>query len=253
MAKKVFINAGHGGSDPGAVANGLKEKDLNLIIALACYNELLRHGVDALISRTTDVDDGDEPATSNAFGADLAVDIHNNAGGGDGAEVWYSINGGTGKVLAQNILDEIVAIGQNSRGIKTRKGSSGRDYYYFIRNTTAPAVIVECAFLDHKTDVQIVDTKAEQETMGVAIAKGILKTLKITYVEEKEPAAPESNKTSVNNLYRVNDIIITEPTKAQYTGNGVFTIVEEMTVNGVKFGKLKSGVGWVSLKNAEKI
>ena len=187
MAKKVFINAGHGGSDPGAVANGLKEKDLNLVIALSCYKELLRHGVDALISRTTDVDDGDEPATCNAFGAELAVDIHNNAGGGDGAEVYYSINGGTGKTLAQNILNEIVAIGQNSRGIKTRKGSSGRDYYYFIRDTACPAVIVECAFLDHKTDVQIVDTKEEQEAMGVAIAKGVLKTLGIAYAAEEKP------------------------------------------------------------------
>ena len=42
---KVFLGVGHGGSDPGASANGFKEKDLNLSIALACRDELVRHGV----------------------------------------------------------------------------------------------------------------------------------------------------------------------------------------------------------------
>lgn len=253
MAKKVFISVGHGGNQPGAVANGFKEKDLNLSIALACYAELQRHGVTVLISRTKDVDDGDEPATCNAFGADYAVDIHNNAGGGDGAEVYYSVNGGAGKVLAQNILDEIVLIGQNSRGIKTRKGSSGKDYYYFIRNTNCPAVIVECAFVDNAKDIKIIDTEAERKKMGVAIAKGILKTLEIAYTEEKKPQAPTKTEgVTVNNLYRIkNEIIVDEPAKVQYTGTGVFTIVEEKTVNGVVYGKLKSGLGWVRLTNAE--
>ena len=81
---------------------------------------------------------------------------------------------------ANNILSEIVKIGQNSRGAKTRKNSSGKDYYGFIRETKAQAVIVECAFVDNKKDIQILDTKAEQAAMGVAIAKGILKTLGIS-------------------------------------------------------------------------
>ena len=252
MTKKVFISVGHGGNNPGAVANGFKEKDLNLSIAIACYEELRRHGIDTLISRTKDVDDGDEPATCNKFGADLAVDIHNNAGGGDGAEVYYSINGGTGKTLAQNILNEIVAVGQNSRGIKTRKSSSGKDYYYFIKNTVCPAVIVECAFVDNAKDIKIIDTEAERKVMGVAIAKGILKTLGITYVKENNTV--ESSSVTTNNLYRINnEIVIADPTKATYTGNGVYTIVEEKTVNCVVYGKLKSGAGWVRLANAEKV
>ena len=51
---KVFIGVGHGGSDPGAVASGAKEKDLNLSIALACRDELVRHGVEVMMSRTKD-------------------------------------------------------------------------------------------------------------------------------------------------------------------------------------------------------
>lgn len=180
---KVFLGVGHGGSDPGAVANGFKEKDLNLAIAQACNEELVRHGVITLMSRTKDENDtlNEECRECNAFAPDLAVDIHNNAGGGDGAEAFHHHGGGKGKTLAENILAEVVKIGQNSRGAKTRKNSAGRDYYGFIRETKAPAVIIECAFVDNAKDIQIVDTAAEQKAMGQAIAKGILATLDIAW------------------------------------------------------------------------
>ena len=181
MSKKVFISAGHGGSDSGAVGNGFKEKDLNLSIAMACGNYLKSKGVEVQMSRVKDENDdlNQEARESNAFGPDLTVSIHNNAGGGDGVEAWYSIVGGLGKTCAENILAEVVKIGQNSRGAKTRKGSNGRDYYGFIRQTKAPAVIVECAFIDNATDIQIINTESKRVVMGEAIAKGILKTLGI--------------------------------------------------------------------------
>lgn len=185
---KVFLGIGHGGKDPGAVANGLKEKDMNLTIGLSVQEELARHGVSVLMSRTNDdtEDLADRIKECNAFlGSDgLALDIHNNAGGGDGCEAFYHYGGGKGKTLANNILAEIVNIGQNSRGAKTKKNSSGKDYYGFIRDTSAPAVIVECAFVDNKNDIKILDTVEEQKAMGVAIAKGVLKTLGITYMEK---------------------------------------------------------------------
>lgn len=185
---KVFIGVGHGGSDPGAVANNLREKDLNLSIALACKNELERHGISVKMSRTKDENDtlSDEIKECNAFSPDLAVDIHNNAGGGDGAEVFHHYGGGKGKTLATNILDEITKIGQNSRGAKTRKNSAGRDYYGFIREITAPAVIVECAFVDNASDLQILATEGKREAMGEAIAKGILKTLGVEFERESD-------------------------------------------------------------------
>lgn len=178
---KVFISAGHGGSDSGAVGNGFKEKDLNLSIALACRDYLVANGVEVKMSRTTDEDDGinQEAAESNAYGPDVTVSIHNNAGGGDGVETWYSIVGGLSKTCAENILDEVVKIGQNSRGAKKKAGSNGKDYYGFIRMTKAPAVIVECAFIDNATDIQIVADEDKRRNMGIAIAKGILKTLGI--------------------------------------------------------------------------
>jgi N-acetylmuramoyl-L-alanine amidase len=200
MAKKVFLGIGHGGSDPGAVANGLKEKDLNLAIGLACRDELLRHGVSVYVSRSKDENDtlADEIKECNAFKPDLALDIHNNAGGGDGAECFYHYGGGTSKTLAKNILDAVVAVGQNSRGIKVKKNAQGKDYFGFIRQTKAPAVIIECAFVDNKKDIAIIDTAAEQKAMGVAIAKGILKTLGIAWVAPVVVTKPADNK-----IYRV--------------------------------------------------
>lgn len=188
MAKKVFIGVGHGGVDSGAAANGFKEKDLNLYIAKYCNEELKRNGVETKMSRTKDENDdlNEEIRECNAYKPDIAIDIHNNAGGGDGAEAFYHHGGGISKTLAENVLAEIVKIGQNSRGAKTRKGYDGRDYYGFIRMTDAPAVIVECAFVDNKTDMKIIDTATEQKKMGVAIAKGILKTLGIKYKAEEK-------------------------------------------------------------------
>lgn len=194
---KVFIGVGHGGSDPGAVANGFKEKELNLSIAKYCAETLARHGVEVLMSRTKDENDDlpEEIRECNAYNPDLAIDIHNNAGGGDGVEAFYHYGGGASKMMAENVVAEIKAIGQNSRGVKIKKNASGADYFGFIRETNAPAVIVECAFVDNAEDMKIIDTEAERKVMGVAIAKGILKTLGITYKEEKkEEAKPAAEK-----------------------------------------------------------
>ena len=176
-----------GGSDPGAVANNTKEKDLNLSIALACRDMLARHGISVKMSRTKDENDtlSEEIRECNAFSPDLAVSIHCNAGGGDGAEAFYHYGGGKSKTLAENILAEVVKVGQNSRGAKIRKNSNGKDYYGFIRETSCPAVIVECAFVDNASDLKILATESQRKTMGVAIAKGILKTLGVEIQAER--------------------------------------------------------------------
>ena len=139
------------------------------------------------MSRVKDENDTltEEINECNAYNPDLAIDIHNNAGKGDGFEVYYGI-AGVGKPLAENIEKEVIAIGQNSRGLKTKLNSQGNaDYFGFIRSIKCPSIIVEGFFVDNATDVQIADTVEEQKTFGVAYAKGILKTLGIT---AKEPA-----------------------------------------------------------------
>ena len=176
---KIYLDAGHGGSDSGAVKY-VREEDVNLTMALACRDYLQANGVTVKMSRTTDKNTrlNQMCKDANAWGADLAVSIHNNAGGGDGFEIYHSINGGKGKTLATNINAEVKKIGQNSRGLKTKKGANG-DYYGFIRMTNMPAVICEGAFVDNKTDVKAIDTAKEQKEFGYAYARGILKTLGI--------------------------------------------------------------------------
>lgn len=177
---KVAIDPGHGGADPGAVKY-IREKDANLAVGLACRDLLNIHDVDTWMSRTSDKDTDLNTTCNkiNEWGADLAISCHKNAGGGDGFEVIHSIVGGVGKTLAKNIEAEVLKLGQNSRGLKTRKNSSGSDYFAFNRLTNCPAVICEGAFVDNKVDVKIIDTVHEQELFGYAYAKGALKTLGI--------------------------------------------------------------------------
>ena len=179
---KVFIDIGHGGSDPGAVANGLIEKDVNLVTGIALNAELVRHGVETMLSRSEDTKT--YLATTcpmvNKFNPAYAISLHHNAGGGDGSEVFHHHGGGKGKELALAIIEELEAIGQNTRGAKTKKNANGKDFYMFIRETNCPAVVVEVAFLDTK-DHEFVDTEEEQKRNGVAIAKAVLKKLGIEW------------------------------------------------------------------------
>lgn len=188
MSKKVFLGVGHGGHDPGAQGGGLDEADINLGIASACLEELVRHGVQVRMSRYRDEDDPliEEIRECNDYNPDLAVDIHTNAGGGIGFEVYHTVGGGVGAVLARNIEAEVKAIGQTSRGCKTRANSAGADYYGFIRQTRCPAVICECAFIDTPADRAKVNTAEKQAAFGRAYARGILRTLGIKVEEVDE-------------------------------------------------------------------
>lgn len=191
---KVFLSAGHGGSDPGAVAYGLKEKDINLNTLLACNEVLVRHGVTTVLSRTKDENDpvGQEVKEANASGADLAVSFHANAGGGDGFEAFYWSSSTKGKKLARLGEKYVKALGQNSRGLK-----SGNKLY-FIKSTKMTAVLFESFFVDNDKDNNIGDTVAKQRAFGVAYAKAILEYLGITY-----KAATPAKSTSTGKKYYV--------------------------------------------------
>ncbi len=210
---KVYLGVGHGGKDPGAVAFGRKEKDMALDIAKATRDELVRHGVLVMLSRESDVSENLAARIKecNAFNPDLAADIHLNAGGGDGAEVFHSKADTSDDILARNILEELAKIGQNSRGLKVKLLSNGMDYFGFVRQVLCDSVLVECAFIDNKNDVKIVDTLAERRIMGIAIAKGILRTLNIEYIEPVEedeffPSKGYFKKgDSGKNIERIND------------------------------------------------
>ena len=177
MVKRVFIGVGHGGKDPGAVGK-VREADANLTTALELKRLLEAEGFVVGISRTKNENDppAEEIREANAFRPDLAIDVHNNAGKGDGFEVYVQTGAHAAKSQAagQAIEKRVKAIGQNSRGVKTRKNGSGQDYFGFLRQVNAPAVIAEGFFVDNATDAAAFDTAAEQRKLAQAYAQGIM-------------------------------------------------------------------------------
>ena len=197
---KVFISAGHGGKDPGAVGNGLLEKNINLQIALANGAELERHGVKVVYSRTKDENDpvGDEVREANASRADLAVSHHTNSTEGakaDGSETFYHSSDANGKRLAQLMEEETKKLGQNSRGVRSR------DDLWFIRATNMTAVLTESAFINNAADISILDTVKEQQVFGQAYAKAILKYLGIAYKPVTEEGSTKEIKVDYANSF----------------------------------------------------
>lgn len=219
MAKKpvVFLSGGHGGSDPGAVAYGLKEKDINLTQLLACNEVLVRHGVTTILSRTTDENDpvAEEVQEANASGADLAASLHTNAGKGDGFEGFYWDDAkDEGKKIVELAEKYVKELGQNSRGAKAG------NHLYFIKKTKMTAVLFESFFIDNDKDNDIGDTVAEQKAFGVAYARAILDYFGITYVAEVDNSATikakyeaeiktltEKNKALESKIAKIKDIV----------------------------------------------
>lgn len=247
---KVFLSAGHGGSDPGAVSYGLKEKDINLQALLACRDELERHGVTVVCSRVKDEDDPvtDEVKEANACNAHIAVSFHANAGGGDGFEAYYWTGDANGKRLAQLGEKYVKQLGQNSRGIK-----SG-NHLWFVKATKMTAVLFESFFVDNDTDNNIGDTVAEQEAFGVAYAKAILEYLGVSYQvntgNTTQPSQPSGGTFLVKVLCDLNIRSgpgVNNKLVGTITDKGTYTIVETRYVGTVPWGRLKSGAGWISI------
>lgn len=256
----VFLSAGHGGSDPGATAYGLKEKDINLNIMLACRDELKRHGVSVTCSRTKDENDPvtDEVKEANRSGAKVAVSFHTNAGKGDGSESYYFKGSSDGKKLAELCEKYTKQIGQNSRGAKATTS------LWFIRGTKMTAVLCECAFIDHNTDNNIIDTVAKQKKFGVQYAKAILEYLGIKYQSGSSSSSSSSSssflikvsgvsKGDVLNIRASASVSAKITGKLAYNDPKKYTIVQTKKVGTETWGKLKSEIGWINLRYTKRV
>lgn len=205
---KVFIGVGHGGKDAGAVANGLRENDLNLEVSLYLREALQRHNISVGISRTKDEDDdiSEEIRECNAFNPDLAIDVHTNAGGGHGFEIFHSrFTTGNSYKMAKNINDVMVSKGYKSRGLKIKLNSNGDDYFGFIRSVNAPSVIAEMAFIDNLADISNFDEPHELRAYAECLCEGILRTLNIAYIPDNN----DNNDDNYNNITVGSMVIIT--------------------------------------------
>lgn len=194
---KVTLDAGHGGSDPGAVGNGLREKDITLKITLMVGEILKKHGVNVNYTRKTDkfVSLYGRAAIANKFGADLFVSIHCNSASSSGArgvEVFSYPGSGSGMQASKNVLEAILENGSlyaANRGNKTA-------YFTVLSATAMDAILVETAFISNQYDAQILTSK--QKEFAEAIAKGILKHFGIAY--KNKP--PETEKAEDHWAYQ---------------------------------------------------
>ena len=181
--KRVIIDAGHGGEEPGAMYDGRREKDDALRLALAIGQILENNGVDVGYTRTTDVFDTplEKAQIANRSGADYFVSIHRNAmpvpGTGSGATVLVYENAGVPAMLAENIQRNLVQTGFNDLGIQERPG------LIVLRRTQMPAVLVEAGFIDNPEDNRFFDENFD--AIAQAIADGILETIR--QQEEQRP------------------------------------------------------------------
>lgn len=198
----ITTDYGHGGTDVGAVANGIVEKSANLVTGLACTKELRRHGIVVKETRDTDksVSLEERVKIANSNGSKYFVSIHHNAGGGDRGEYIHSIYRGNGQKLAESIGNEMQSVLGQQKKVYEKMGEGNKDYYYVIRNTNMDAVIVEVCFLDNAEDVKIADTVAEQERNGVVIAHGILKHLGIAILPSSVPSTPTPPVVTPSNI-----------------------------------------------------
>lgn len=189
---KIYIDAGHGGADPGAIGvGGVHEADINLKVALHLQDELERNGQTVKMCRTHDIykDLSERTAEANAWGADYYISIHCNAYDGasaNGTETYCYKKGGNGEKIAKAIQKELLVVLKTSDRCKDYGGSKEANFYV-LRKTNMPAALTELAFVTNKGDCAKLVDASYQKKCAVAICKGICSYLGVTYkAEEKE-------------------------------------------------------------------
>ncbi|WP_098408471.1 N-acetylmuramoyl-L-alanine amidase [Bacillus sp. CX-1] len=195
--KKVWLDAGHGGKDPGATANGLKEKDLvlSMVKYAKSYLEANYKGVEVKLTRSTDVfyELSERANRANKYGADVFVSFHINAGGGTGFESYrYPGTAGNTLKLQQSLHNEILAAMKKygktaDRGLKQANLA-------VVRETRMPAVLTENLFIDRKEDVAQLKDSGFVKAVGEAHARGIAKYLGLSGGSSKQPATAAPKK-----------------------------------------------------------
>lgn len=188
---KVALDAGHGGSDPGAVYNGRQEKDDTLDLTLAVGDILKKNGVDVFYTRTTDeYETPFKKATdANNSGADLFISIHRNSSETpnqySGVESLVFNDTGLKAEVARNINNQLEDVGFKNLGVDVRKN------LVVLKRTKMPAVLVEAGFINNDKDNYLFDQ--EFDKIANAIADGILESI---------PASERGSGQSSNNNQR---------------------------------------------------
>lgn len=226
---RIAMYAGHGGSDPGAVARGLREKDFTLAVSNQATNILRSWGYTVINNRTTDVDRSitRDANLANDSRVDALVEIHLNSNAGTpatGTEAFISIrNIGNSRAIANAIVQRIARLGYVNRGVKTQTNAAGQDAFGILRLTNRPAVLVELAFINNPQDM----ARFNVNDMALAVASGIRDAIPIS--SGGLPAYPGTllrvgdRGESVQQVQRcLNAISVRQPAIGRLNEDGIF-------------------------------
>ncbi len=258
---KIAIDAGHGLHTAGKRClksldpNQTREWVLNNRIASQVAKHLTRcHAVVIRLDDSTgetDVALDRRSGRANENGCDFCVSIHHNAGirgGNGGGPVVYVYSGkhsAKADELQANVYEGLVdAVGAFGNRSNPLTASS----LHMVRKTKMPAILVEVGFMDSKTDVPLILDETWAAKAAEGIARGIVKTAGLTWVEPFYLVRITANELNVRGGPGVK-----YTATARVKRGEVFTIVEERYNGETLWGKLKSGKGWVSLKYTEKV
>lgn len=202
MTKKIYLDAGHGGSDSGAVGFGLKEKDIVLKIVKYTRDYLNNNytGHSIRLSRSTDkyLTLTQRTNDANNWGATVFVSFHINAGGGIGYEdfIFNGTVSNATKSLQNAIHKEVSKHFTKNRGKK-------RANFAVLRQSKMPAVLTECGFIDNKTDTDFLRKDSNLKKLGESHAKGIAEHLNLKKKSSSSSASKPSSSKPSDQLYRV--------------------------------------------------
>lgn len=210
---KICISIGHGksakgGYDSGALGGNYQEFKIGREIGkyigeifkgYACTADVINY--DATLYLTERI------AHVNKHGYDLAIEIHLNASGGTGSEVYYKHQSATGKKLAAAISKSIAnTFGIRDRGAKVKiNPANGTDYFGFVRSCKCESLLIETVFIDTASDRKHVETAAGQRQCAEAIVKAIANFYGIK--KKSAPAVKPSEDKPASATVRAGDIV----------------------------------------------
>lgn len=203
----IALDAGHGGSDPGAVYGNRNEKDDALRLTKAVGKILEDSGINVFYVRKSDeYETPFKKATdANNAGADYFISIHRNSSEEpnqySGVESLVYRDSGIRSVIAKNINSELEKVGFNNLGITQRPN------LVVLKRTRMPAVLVEAGFINSDEDNAIFDENFEK--IANAIAQGILKSIysETTSTEAREESSEYSDSIATGSSVHENDSI----------------------------------------------
>ncbi|MEG2429270.1 MAG: N-acetylmuramoyl-L-alanine amidase [Oscillospiraceae bacterium] len=188
--RQIIIDAGHGGVDPGAIANGAVEKEINLSISLILKDMLVAQGFEVIMIRDCDVSTHDQKhhtigkiKTSDlknrlklieSYPNATAILIHQNKypdSSVSGAQMFYGRKNEKSQIIAQKLQD---AFQKNLQPDNKREVKKSTSSVYILNNAKNPTVLVECGFISNSKESELLRTEEYQQKVAFTIMQGLL-------------------------------------------------------------------------------